>query len=82
MHATVTISTKGQLTVPAAIRERLRIRDGDRLSVTVDEGGDSMRIERVPDLDELSTKFTALAAQVDPVRSVGDYMAEHWDPEA
>lgn len=36
---TTTLTSKGQLTLPKAIRDQLRLRTGDRLEVTVREDG-------------------------------------------
>ena len=38
--ATATMTSKGQMTVPRVIRERLRIGAGDRLDFVVNEQGD------------------------------------------
>lgn len=38
--ATATITTKGQVTVPRVIRERLRIGAGDRVDFIVNDDGD------------------------------------------
>lgn len=38
MSAT-TLTSKGQITVPKAVRDRLALRQGDRLRVAVDAGG-------------------------------------------
>ena len=38
--ATATMTSKGQVTVPRVIRERLRIGAGDRLDFVVNEQGD------------------------------------------
>jgi AbrB family looped-hinge helix DNA binding protein len=35
---TVTLSTKGQLVIPNSIRSALRLKAGNRLSVSIDEG--------------------------------------------
>jgi antitoxin PrlF len=37
---TATITSKGQVTIPKEIRERLHLREGDQLLFTVDEAGD------------------------------------------
>jgi antitoxin PrlF len=41
----VTISSKGQVTIPKALRDRLGIQPGDRVEFWVDRG--SMRVRRV-----------------------------------
>jgi AbrB family looped-hinge helix DNA binding protein len=37
--AIATVTSKGQVTVPKAIRERLGIREGDKLEFNIDEEG-------------------------------------------
>ncbi len=37
--ATTTLTSKGQITLPKAIRERLALKQGDRLRVAVDSDG-------------------------------------------
>ena len=41
-----TITSKGQVTVPKAIREQLHLRPGDKLDFLLDEGG-ALRVEPV-----------------------------------
>ena len=38
--ATATVTSKGQVTLPKAVRERLRINSGDRVDFTVNEQGE------------------------------------------
>ena len=38
MHATVT--SKGQVTIPKPIRDRLQLEPGDKIDFTLDEAGD------------------------------------------
>jgi antitoxin PrlF len=44
-----TITAKGQVTIPKAIREALALRQGDQLRWDLDEGG--VRVRRVTPLD-------------------------------
>lgn len=37
---TATISSKGQITLPRAVRERLRVAEGDQVDFVVNERGD------------------------------------------
>lgn len=50
-----TLTTKGQLTVPIAIRRRLGLRDRDRVAFVVDETGRiELRVPRYPTVASLS----------------------------
>lgn len=52
MIQTVTLTQKGQITLPKAFREALAVEPYDSVQLVLD--GDSVRIEPVPDLMELS----------------------------
>ena len=39
IKATTTVTSKGQVTIPKAVRERLGIRAGDKIELTEDEEG-------------------------------------------
>jgi AbrB family looped-hinge helix DNA binding protein len=43
MYNTVTLSSKGQITIPKSIRERLRLKPGDRINFVV--RGDTVSLE-------------------------------------
>jgi antitoxin PrlF len=60
--ATTTLTSKGQITLPKAVRERLSLREGDRLRVSVDAVG-RMTLERElrPSLDGLCGLLASLA---------------------
>jgi antitoxin PrlF len=51
---TLTLSTKGQLTLPKAVREALRLEPGSKVRGNVDENG---RLVLVPDLYEPEQLF-------------------------
>jgi AbrB family looped-hinge helix DNA binding protein len=65
MRATAesTLTSKGQVTVPAAVRRALRLHAGDRLHWRVEQGGE-VTVERVLALDA-----TALATLLPPARA-------------
>jgi len=48
-----TVTAKGQVTVPKAIREALGLRQGDRLSWEVDNGTARVKVVSPLDLDDL-----------------------------
>jgi len=50
--ATTTLTSKGQITLPKAIRERLALKQGDRLMVAVESDGRlTLERERQPPID-------------------------------
>ena len=61
MVAYVALSSKGQLVIPAAMRDELDLAAGQRFEATIVDG--RIVLSRVPDLDELSATVTAWAAK-------------------
>jgi AbrB family looped-hinge helix DNA binding protein len=63
MSAT-TLTSKGQITVPKAVRDRLALRQGDRLRVAVDAAGRvTLERERQPSVDEMYGLLRRLAGR-------------------
>lgn len=52
MDVSARLSSKGQLTVPSAVREALSLKEGDRVVFRVE--GDRAILARTPDLIELA----------------------------
>lgn len=60
--ATITLTSKGQITLPKAIRERLALKQGDRLRVAVDsEGRMTLAPEQQPPIDSVYGLLRRLA---------------------
>lgn len=53
---TITISSKGQVTIPAKARKELNLKDGDTLLVNVNPETRSLNMRKPTDLDELTKK--------------------------
>ena len=51
MTKTTTISSNGQIVIPASLRRQLGLDPGDVLQVSAE--GESLRVEKVPDWEEL-----------------------------
>ena len=49
MKRSSTISSKGQITVPLEIRNRLGLKQGDRVEFVMDESGTILRPARAPE---------------------------------
>ncbi|MFT4256556.1 MAG: AbrB/MazE/SpoVT family DNA-binding domain-containing protein [Pseudoxanthomonas sp.] len=45
---TVTLSTKGQLVIPASVRDALRLKPGNRLGIAVEDGNIVLRPVSTP----------------------------------
>jgi AbrB family looped-hinge helix DNA binding protein len=56
---TVTVSTKGQVVIPAEVRRQLGIRPGDVLSFEVDAERGSLVMSRQPPLSEMRERFSS-----------------------
>lgn len=62
--STTTLTSKGQITVPKAVRDRLALKQGDRLRVAVDtDGRVTLERERQPQVEELYGLLRRLAGR-------------------
>lgn len=61
MEVTARLSSKGQITVPRAVREALSLQEGDRLVFRVE--GDHAIVARTPDLLDLAGSISVPAAK-------------------
>lgn len=61
MEAAARVSSKGQVTVPKAVREALGIKEGDAVVFRVD--GQRAALARTPDLLDLAGSITVPAAK-------------------
>lgn len=51
--STATITSKGQTTIPKAVRDRLRLKAGDRIEFVVQADGTVLMVPATLDLDDL-----------------------------
>ena len=63
---TATVSTKGQVVIPAEIRRALDLEPGDVVTVDLVEPGE-VRLRRRESLDELAARFTSWVAPDTPL---------------
>ena len=56
---TITISSRGQIVIPAHIRKKMNLSAGDQLSVDFDEDVQEVTLQRVESIDEMSKRFTS-----------------------
>jgi AbrB family looped-hinge helix DNA binding protein len=73
MKAMVTLSSKGQFTLPAVMRARLGLKQGDRLEASFDEESGAVRLQAVPNLETLSARVSSYTAARSPVVDVDKY---------
>ena len=57
---TATISSRGQIVIPAPIRKQMGLQQGDRLAFHVDEGARKLTAKRIESLPEMRARFTSL----------------------
>jgi len=79
MVAYVTLSSKGQLVIPAAMRDELALATGQRFEARIVDG--RIVLSRVPDLDELSATVTSWTANSGGqlTGTVDEYYQSHRD---
>lgn len=73
MKKFLTLSSKGQITLPATVRRKLGLKQGDRLEATVDAKTRRVTIKPVETIDELSERVSGYAKPRDPVMDVNSY---------
>ncbi len=78
----MTLSSKGQLGSPAAMRDAMGIKAGDRLDAKLDADGKTLTIRRVPTLEEIAeiSRAAVLRAGVEPLLNVDEYYQAHREP--
>jgi AbrB family looped-hinge helix DNA binding protein len=56
---TITLSSRGQIVIPAHIREKLKLSTGDQLLLDFNEEAQELTLQRVESIDEMSTRFNS-----------------------
>lgn len=59
MNKTITVTGKGQITLPISARKAMKIRSGDKVILSYDAVGYSLKISKAPSLEELSGRLTS-----------------------
>ncbi len=75
---TITISSKGQVTIPAEIRRRLGIKKSDQLTVSYDFDNQEIILSKQMDFDDV-TEFamSKIDLSAKPVKDVSEYYNKH-----
>ena len=72
------MTTKGQLTLPANIRQKMELHQGDVLKVSFNPETQSIQLSKPITIDELSSKLTSyIPSGTKPVTDVNDYYQKH-----
>jgi bifunctional DNA-binding transcriptional regulator/antitoxin component of YhaV-PrlF toxin-antitoxin module len=77
MTTLITLSSKGQLTLPVFIRKQAAVTQGDRLEVSINPETHAITLTPVLSLADLSTKISSYAQKCEPVHDVNAYYQEH-----
>ena len=70
-----TVSTKGQITLPAEMRRRLKIKPGDR--IILEKAGDSILIKKANDFFELEGFLGPAQSAVEERKKMQNAVAKH-----
>ncbi|HEX9721914.1 MAG TPA: AbrB/MazE/SpoVT family DNA-binding domain-containing protein [Candidatus Paceibacterota bacterium] len=76
MTYSTTITKKGQITIPKKLRDALRVRAGERLTVELEKSKEAIRIKPAMSLRELAGSFR-VKKPIDPVK-IREYMEKHY----
>ena len=75
---TVTITSQGQITIPAAVRRAMGLRAGDELSLSVSADHNSANLRKVMTLDELTDfAMSKINTTAKPLTDANAYYQQH-----
>lgn len=75
---TITLTSKGQITLPVAARKALGLKASDKLTVEYDAARQTVTLKRPMTLDEITAQArTHLKPGIEPVLDVDKYYQEH-----
>lgn len=81
MKKAITMSSKGQITLPAEVRKFLDFKQGDELSYDINAKAKSVEIRKVLSIDELSAKLSKyIKPGTKPLLNVDEYYQKHRKP--
>ncbi|MGC9291176.1 MAG: AbrB/MazE/SpoVT family DNA-binding domain-containing protein [Acidobacteriaceae bacterium] len=77
--ASSTISSKGQVTIPLAVRHRLGLKEGDRAEFAVEQGRTILRPVRAPEIS--FEKYVGALPAFEEVQQINDWVRSLRDAE-
>lgn len=78
MKTILTLSSKGQLTLPVSARRIMHLQTGDSLLLTLDPERNEAILTKSPSIDELSKKLSSyIKPGTKPVIDVDEYYQKH-----
>lgn len=82
MRAIVTLSSKGQLVIPAAMRDAMGLKAGDRVHALLENDGTTITLRRFPTREEVDDIARAVVerAGVPPLMDVDEYYQTNREP--
>jgi len=70
---TITLSSRGQIVIPADIRKRLGLNVGDQLTVEVNEENSEITLQRAESIEEMAARFTSwIQPDTPPLMDTGE----------
>lgn len=81
MQATITITSKGQVTLPAQARKAMQLKDGDKLLFSYNSESQMATIAKPLSIEELSERISRhIKPGTKPVLNVDEYYQAHRKP--
>ncbi|PJE65452.1 AbrB family transcriptional regulator [Candidatus Saccharibacteria bacterium CG10_big_fil_rev_8_21_14_0_10_47_8] len=78
----ISLTSKGQVTLPAEYRKSLNLKKGDRLDVYFNERLGSLTLKKPATIEELSARISSYVKNAPkPVLNVGQYYQENKDKD-
>lgn len=75
---TVTITSQGQITIPAKIRREIGAKAGDKMSLSYNPYTKKIELDKPRSLDEIANRLTSLIpAGTQPVTNANEYYQKH-----
>jgi bifunctional DNA-binding transcriptional regulator/antitoxin component of YhaV-PrlF toxin-antitoxin module len=78
MTTTITMSSKGQFTLPTRLRAAMNLKQGDQLTVDFNHAKGVATVQKTMTTDELTTYLTAkIKPGTKPLHNIDEYYQQH-----